>query len=221
VFTGACRQAGVTLAATVDEAFDAAATLATQPLPAGPDTVVLTTAGGWGVLAADAITRSQLRLLELPTDLREAIDAKLPPRWSRANPVDLAAAETRDTIPEVLELLAHHPAVHNVIFLGLGVQSNQARLLRAGAFADAEGVERIASFHERQDERYARVAAEVSAATGTPIVCATELALSDPDNAGPRAVRATGRYCVPSAPRAVRALEHAWVRARHLARRAA
>ena len=42
--------------------------------------------------------------LELPTDLREAIDAKLPPRWSRANPVDLAAAETRDTIPEVLEL---------------------------------------------------------------------------------------------------------------------
>ena len=36
VFDGACRQAGVTRAATVEEAFEAAATFATQPLPAGP-----------------------------------------------------------------------------------------------------------------------------------------------------------------------------------------
>ena len=47
VFDGACRQAGVTRAVTVDEAFDAVATFATQPLPKGPNTVVLTTAGGW------------------------------------------------------------------------------------------------------------------------------------------------------------------------------
>ena len=35
----------------------AAASFATQPLPAGPNTVVLTTAGGWGVVTADAIAR--------------------------------------------------------------------------------------------------------------------------------------------------------------------
>jgi acetyltransferase len=221
VFTGACRQAGVTLAATVEEAYDAAATFATQPLPPGPNTLVLTTAGGWGVLAADAISRSRLHLVELPPDLRAAIDEKLPPRWSRANPVDLAASETRDTIPEVLELAAAHPDVHAIVFLGLGVQSNQSRLLRTGPFAADEAVGRIASFHERQDERYARAAAEASEATGKPILCATELAVSDPDNPGPRAVRATGRYCAPSAHRAVRALEHLWTHARHGARRAA
>ena len=33
VFDGMCRQAGVTRAATVEEAFEAAATFATQPLP--------------------------------------------------------------------------------------------------------------------------------------------------------------------------------------------
>ena len=60
VFDGMCRQAGVTRAATVEEAFEAAATFATQPLPAGPRVVVLTTAGGWGVVTADAITRSSL-----------------------------------------------------------------------------------------------------------------------------------------------------------------
>ena len=41
VFDGACRQAGITRAATVEEAFEAAATFATQPLPAGPRTVVV------------------------------------------------------------------------------------------------------------------------------------------------------------------------------------
>ena len=35
VFDGACRQAGVTRAATIEEAFEAAATFATQPLPVG------------------------------------------------------------------------------------------------------------------------------------------------------------------------------------------
>ncbi|NLA34835.1 MAG: CoA-binding protein, partial [Actinobacteria bacterium] len=55
VFDGACRQAGVSRARTVEEAFEAAATLATQPLPAGNRVVVMTTAGGWGVVTADAI----------------------------------------------------------------------------------------------------------------------------------------------------------------------
>ncbi|HWJ97235.1 MAG TPA: acetate--CoA ligase family protein, partial [Acidimicrobiales bacterium] len=108
VFDGACRQAGVTRAATVEEAFEAAATFATQPLPKGARVVVMTTAGGWGVVTADAITRSDLELAELPADLLAAIDQKLPPRWSRNNPVDLAGGETRDTIPEVLELIAAH-----------------------------------------------------------------------------------------------------------------
>ena len=58
VFDGVCRQAGVTRAATVEEAFEAAATFATQPLPKGPRVVVMTTAGGWGVVTEDALTRS-------------------------------------------------------------------------------------------------------------------------------------------------------------------
>ena len=90
---------------TVEEAFEAAATFATQPLPKGPNVVVLTTAGGWGVVTADAITRDpDLTLLELPDDLMAAIDAHLPPRWSRNNPVDCAGGETRETIPDVMAL---------------------------------------------------------------------------------------------------------------------
>ncbi len=218
VFTGMCRQAGANLASTVEEAYEAAAAFATQPLPRGPNVAVLTTAGGWGVLTADALARSELSLLTLPGDLRAAIDELLPPRWSRANPIDLAASETRDTIPQVLELLGNHPAVDAVLFLGSGVQSNEARAMRSGRFARSDGIDRIVEFHERQDERYAQVAAAVSSASGKPVLVATELAVTDPENAGPRAVRATGRLCYWSAHRAVTALEHLWRRARFLAR---
>jgi acyl-CoA synthetase (NDP forming) len=209
VFDGALRQAGAVRAATVEEAFDTAATLATQPLPKGNRVAIVTTAGGWGVVTADAITRSRvLELLPLPEDLKAAIDAKLPPRWSRNNPIDMAGGETRDTIPEVLELVASHPDVDAVIYLGIGIQSNQARLMRSGSFYPGYGLERIVAYHERQDERFAEAAASVSDVTGKPVLTASELSFADPTNPGPATVRATGRLCYASADRAVAALEH-------------
>ncbi|MEX2292510.1 MAG: CoA-binding protein [Acidimicrobiales bacterium] len=215
VFDGMCRQAGITRASTIEEAFEAAATFATQPLPRGNKVVVLTTAGGWGVVTADAIARTSLELTPLPVDLRAALDEKLPPRWSRNNPVDLAGAETRDTIPEVLDLIVGHADVDAVIYLGLGIQSNQAALMRGGPFYPDHGLERIVDYHERQDARFAAAAADASARHNKPVLTATELAVTHPDNAGPVAVRASGRLCYPSANRAVTALEHLWQRARH------
>lgn len=219
IFDGMCRQAGVARATTVEEAFEAAATFATQPLPAGPRVAVITTAGGWGVVTADAITRSELELVVLPDDLRAAIDERLPPRWSRSNPIDLAGGETRDTIPEVLDLVARHPDIDAIVYLGLGIQSNQARLMRDGRFYPDHGLERIVAYHERQDARFAQAAADVSVATGKPVLSATELAVADRENAGPRSVRESGRVCYPSANRAVVALEHLWRYSRYRQRR--
>ena len=219
VFTGMCRQAGVTRAATVEEAYEAAATFATQPLPRGNRVVVMTTAGGWGVVTADAIAKTSLELVALPADLKAQIDTKLPPRWSRNNPVDLAAGETRDTIPELLDLITGHPDVDAVIYLGLGIQSNQARLMRQGRFYPDEGLERIVAYHERQDTRFAEAAAQASATYDKPVLTATELAVALPDNPGPVAVRATGKVCYASSNRAVAALDHLWRYARWRQRR--
>ena len=107
-----------------------------------------------------------------------------------------------------MELIASHPDVHSVIYLGLGIQSNQARLMRAGRFFPDHGLERIVAYHERQDARFAEAAAEISVATGKPILTATELAVADPANPGPATVRASGRLCYASANRAVVALGH-------------
>jgi acyl-CoA synthetase (NDP forming) len=220
LFDGACRANGITRAMSVEEAFEAAATFATQPLPKGPNVVVLTTAGGWGVVTADAITRDpDLELLDLPEDLLAAVDAHLPERWSRNNPVDCAGGETRDTIPVVMGLIAEHPAVDAIVYIGLGIQSNQARMMREGRFFPDHGIERIVEYHERQDRRFAEAAAELSDRTGKPILAATELAVADPDNPGPAALRDTGRLCYPSGDRAVAALGHMYRYARHRERR--
>jgi acetyltransferase len=216
IFDGACRAGGISRAATVEEAFEAAATFATQPLPKGPKVIILTTAGGWGVVTSDAIARDgSLQLMELPEDLQKQIDTKLPPRWSRNNPVDCAGGETRDTIPEVMEMIAVHPDVDAVIYLGLGIQANQARLMREGRFHPDHGLERIVEYHERQDARFAQAAHELSVRTGKPILVATELAVADPDNAGVIAVRESGRLCYASGNRAVTALGHLYRYAVH------
>jgi acyl-CoA synthetase (NDP forming) len=220
VFDGACRQAGVSRADTIEQAYEIAATFATQPLPRGNRVVVVTTAGGWGVVTADALARTGLELIELPTDLRVAIDAELPPRWSRNNPIDMAGGETRDTVPKVLELAASHPDVDAVIFLGMGIQANQAKLMREGPFWPDHGLERIVAYHERQDARFAEAATAVSEAAGKPILSATELAVTSPANPAPAGVRDCGRLCYPSANRAVTALDHLWRRSRWLQRRA-
>jgi acetyltransferase len=209
IFDGECRAGGITRAATVTEAYEAAATFATQPLPKGPNTIVLTTAGGWGVVTADAITRDpDIVLMDLPADLQAAIDTKLPPRWSRNNPVDCAGGEVRDTIPEVMALIAQHPDVDAVIYLGIGIQSNQARMMHEGRFYPDHGLERIVAYHQRQDQRFAEAAHELSVANDKPILVATELAVADPENAGPATVRRLGRLCYPSGGQAVTALGH-------------
>ncbi len=208
VFDGLCRQLGILRAPSAEHAFEWAATFATQPQPRGRRTVVLTAAGGWGVLAADACVAAGLDLVALPADLRTALDAMLPPRWSRNNPVDLAGGETRDTIPDVCHLIADHPDVDAVLLLGTGIQANQAHALKTGEFYPGFGLDRIVEFHERQDRRYAEAALEASERSGKPVLVATELMYADRHygNPAPLAVREGGRVCYPSAHRAVAAL---------------
>ncbi|MDA0298195.1 MAG: acetate--CoA ligase family protein [Actinobacteria bacterium] len=215
IFDGLCRSTGASRAATVEEAFDIAATFATQPLPKGNRVVVLTTVGGWGVVTSDAIAKDgALHLVPLPTDLTKALDELLPPRWSRNNPIDCAGGETRDTIPEILELICAHDDIDAVIFLGLGIQSNQARMMSEGEFYPDHGLERIVAYHRRQDERFAQSAAECAVKYNKPVLVATELAVADPSNPGPATVRETGRLCYASGTRAATALAHMYRYAR-------
>jgi acyl-CoA synthetase (NDP forming) len=222
VFDGMCRQAGLSRATSIEEAFEIAASFATHPRPRGPNVFVLTTAGGWGVVTADRLTASrELELMPIPDDLRAAFDERLPPRWSRNNPADLAGSETRDTVVECLDLVAGHPSVDAVLLLGVGIQSNLAVMERAGRFYPDHGLERIVQFHDRQDTRYAQAALDLEKTHDKPILVATELVDTQPENAGARTLREAGSLAYPSSYRAVTALEHLYRYQRFIDRRSA
>ena len=132
----------------------------------------------------------------------------VPARWSRNNPIDLAGGETRDTIPEVLELMAAHPDVDAIVYLGIGIQASQAQMFRSGPFWPDYGLERIGSFHESQDRRYALAAAEASRKHQKPILIASDLVYTGAryGNTGPPGVAESGRVTSPSGHRAIRTL---------------
>ena len=160
-----------------------------------------------------------LELVDLPDDLLAAIDAQLPPRWSRNNPVDCAGGETRDTIPTVLRADRRAPR-------GRRDRVPRARHPVEPGAHDARGAASIPATASSgsSSTTSGRTAASPrrppsSSRTGKPILCATELAVADPANAGPAAVRATGRLCYPSGERAVTALGHLYRYARYRQRR--
>lgn len=86
------EQAGVIRCNTLEDLFDVAVLVATQPVPAGPRVGVVTNAGGPGILLADACEAHGLKLPELAPETLVALRSFLPPQAGLANPVDMIAS---------------------------------------------------------------------------------------------------------------------------------
>ena len=74
---------------TVEELFDVARGLASQPLPPGRRLLVVTNGGGLGIVATDAAREAGLTVAPLDPAVQASLRAVLPPTASVGNPVDL------------------------------------------------------------------------------------------------------------------------------------
>jgi acyl-CoA synthetase (NDP forming) len=72
------EQAGVIRTSTLEELFDVAALLATQPVPTGPRVGIVTNGGGPGILLADACAAHCLALPPFADSATAALRAFLP-----------------------------------------------------------------------------------------------------------------------------------------------
>jgi acetyltransferase len=88
-FDAAARQAGALRVDTVEELFDVARGLASQPLPRGPRLVVVTNGGGLGIVATDAARAAGLTVAPLDEATRRRLAEGLPAAAGLGNPVDL------------------------------------------------------------------------------------------------------------------------------------
>ena len=89
VLDAAFRRCGVLRVDTIGEIFDMVEVLGRQPRPKGPKLLILTNAGGPGVLAVDALLTGGGTLAELSEETMKAFHEVLPPHWSHGNPVDV------------------------------------------------------------------------------------------------------------------------------------
>lgn len=89
VYEAAFRQAGIIPVYSIQEAFDVAELLASEGYPKGNRALVITTAGGFAVMASDYAEWYGITLCPLPAAMTEELDRILPPMWSRENPLDI------------------------------------------------------------------------------------------------------------------------------------
>jgi len=116
-FEAAFRRAGVLRANTVEQMFQWAHALASQPLPRGDRVLILTNAGGPGVTAADAIAAEGLRLATLTPQTRQLLRDILPPAASLHNPVDMLASASPEQYAHALRLGLDDPGVDMVMVI--------------------------------------------------------------------------------------------------------
>jgi acyl-CoA synthetase (NDP forming)/GNAT superfamily N-acetyltransferase len=109
------RQAGVIAVDTLTELITTTATLCWQPIPTGSQVVVLSNAGGVGVLAADACVRHGLNLPELSEPTRATLRQLLPPHASLHNPIDTTAGIDAARFGACMEAVLADVTVHAVI----------------------------------------------------------------------------------------------------------
>src|SRR5262245_11124970 len=111
------EQAGVIRANTLQELFDVAVLLSTQPMPPGPRVGVVTNAGGPGILFADAGETHGLVLPELTPETQAALRTVLPPQAGVANPVDMIAAATPAQYARTIELVGADAAIDALVVI--------------------------------------------------------------------------------------------------------
>ena len=111
------RQSGVVRTDTLAEMFSVAALLSSQPVPRGQRVVVVTNAGGPGILCADACEARALRVVELPVKLRSRLRRLLPPNAAVANPIDMTADASAEHYARTIEAVAGSGITDSIVVI--------------------------------------------------------------------------------------------------------
>jgi acetyl coenzyme A synthetase (ADP forming)-like protein len=105
------RQTGVIRVDTLDELFDMALLLGSQPLPQGRSVVIVGNSGGPGILATDACDGAGLTVPELAPETQAALRQVVDPHAAVTNPIDLVASATPEVYERAIRLALADEAV--------------------------------------------------------------------------------------------------------------
>src|SRR5438067_5261128 len=115
IYDDVLRQSGVIRAMGLRELLEYARAIPVLATPKGENVVIITGAGGSGVLLSDACVDNGLTLMPMPPDLDAAFRKFIPPFGASGNPVDITGREPPKTYQRTVKLGLTDERVHSLI----------------------------------------------------------------------------------------------------------
>jgi len=115
VYDDIFRSCGVVRAPGLNEMLEYARCLPLLPTPKGENAIIITGAGGSGVLLSDACVDNGVSLMAIPDDLDAAFRKLIPPFGAAGNPIDITGGEPPSTYRNAIELGLADERVHSLI----------------------------------------------------------------------------------------------------------
>jgi acetyl coenzyme A synthetase (ADP forming)-like protein len=115
IYDDVLRQCGVVRARSLNDMLQFARGLQVLPDPQGENIVIITGAGGSGVLLSDACVDNGLSLMKMPADLDAAFRKFIPPFGAAGNPVDITGGEPPSTYANCIRFALNEPRIHALI----------------------------------------------------------------------------------------------------------
>src|SRR5690242_17868950 len=115
IYDDVLRQSGVIRAPGLRDMLEYARAIPLLATPKGENVVIITGAGGSGVLLSDAVADNGLNLMAMPKDLDTAFRKFIPPFGAAGNPVDITGGEPPITYVNTVKLGLTDDRIHSLI----------------------------------------------------------------------------------------------------------
>jgi acetyltransferase len=122
IYEAAFRRAGIVRVEAISDLFNCAEALAMQPNPTGSNLIIITNAGGPGIMATDHLVARGGKLSPLSDGTVQALKSVLPSYCSTTNPLDIYEEAAPDRFRNVIEicLKEHHSNGFLIIYTSQG-----------------------------------------------------------------------------------------------------
>jgi acetyl coenzyme A synthetase (ADP forming)-like protein len=115
VYDDILKQSGVIRAPGLNDLLEYARGIPLLATPKGENVVIITGAGGSGVLLSDACVDNGLSLMSIPDDLDAAFRKFIPPFGAAGNPIDITGGEPPSTYRNTIALGLADDRIHSLI----------------------------------------------------------------------------------------------------------
>ena len=115
IYEDVFKQSGVIRARSLRDMLEFARGVPILPTPKGENVVIITGAGGSGVLLSDSVVDNGLSLMAMPPDLDAAFRKFIPPFGAAGNPVDITGGEPPRTYQNTVRLGLEDPRIHALV----------------------------------------------------------------------------------------------------------